>query len=77
MEKRKIGDLIDSFGVLVRTDDGDMITDVVVIAKVVQADGSVAVAVASGETTSWLDQLGLIGAAMQIERSNPIMRDED
>ena len=76
MQKRKIGELIDSLGVLADLADDDMVTDVVVISKVVQSDGQVAISVETGEATTWFDQLALITAAVQIERSNPITRED-
>ena len=75
--KQKIGSLIDSAGVGVCLAPGDMITDVVVIAKVVTGDGSVGVAMEVSEACSWLDTLGLMTAGFSIMRaSSPLMRDE-
>jgi hypothetical protein len=64
--ERRIGDLIDSLGVLAEIADGDMVPSAVVLLKAVDEKGQVGVTIASSEGLSWLDQLGLIEAAKQI-----------
>ena len=68
MAARKAGELIDALNVTLDIQDGDMVTDVVVLMKNVLADGAVSVVVATSEATSWLEQLGLITAASDIIR---------
>lgn len=71
MEAQKIGNLLDQLGVTLEFDGGDMVTDVVILAKIVTSDGSVAVGIGTSESTSWLEQLGLLSAASDIMRANP------
>lgn len=62
------GQLLDSLGVTLDLGDGDIVPDAIVVAKVVEADGSVKVAIGSSEATTWLDELGLVTAASDIVR---------
>lgn len=62
-----IGQIIDAEGVCFDLDDGDLVAGVVVLAKVVSAaDGSVSLGYGSSESSTWLDDLGLITAAAQL-----------
>jgi len=72
----QVGSLVDSLGVEIRTlDDGDMVTDVLLIAKVVDAEGSVRLALAWSDGMSWIERLGMITAAQGIEM--PTSSDDD
>lgn len=58
--------------------DGDLVAGAVVIAKIVQVDGDVTVAIGSSEGMSWLEQLGLVTAAHGITPGGGYQRiDED
>jgi hypothetical protein len=59
---RKIGDIADAHGVTIDLEDDDLITDVLVIAKVITTDGT-GLAVAASEGMDWITQLGMIHAA--------------
>jgi hypothetical protein len=69
-DSEKIGLLLDSLGVTMQLREGDMVTDAVVIAKIVGGDGTVAVGMGLSESSSWLDQLGLIAAAADLVRNS-------
>lgn len=66
MADRKVGELLDSLGVTAELAEGDMVSDAVVLLKVVPEGGPVAVCIAQSEGLSWLDQLGLVTAAAEI-----------
>lgn len=66
MSEKKIGELLDSLNATLDINDSDMVTDVIVIAKIVLPDGQVSVGIGKSETTTWLDQLGLIHGAIGI-----------
>lgn len=68
MADRKTGELLDALNVTLDIDDGDMVTDVVILAKNVMADGEVSLIIGKSEATSWLEQLGLVYAASDIIR---------
>lgn len=68
-EPRAIGQTIDSLGLKVAMAADDMITNVVVLVKVVDRHGDVALVLASDVATTWLDQLGMIYAAADITRN--------
>lgn len=68
--QEKIGDLLDSLGVVAETNPGDLVVSAVVLMKVVSAEGVVAVTIASSEGLSWLDQYGLVAAAQDICRGD-------
>jgi hypothetical protein len=60
--------IIAAQGVDLDLEEGDLVAGVVVIAKVVTADGGVTVNLGSSEGMTWLDQLGLLVAANDIVR---------
>lgn len=62
-EQQKVGDLLDTRGLTLELNNGDMLTDAVLIAKVITEDGGVRVALGNTEGISWLEQLGLVTAA--------------
>jgi hypothetical protein len=67
--ERKVGELLDSLNTTLDVDDADMVTDVVVLAKIVLPDGRVSIGIGKSESTTWLDQLGLVYAAGDIIRN--------
>lgn len=77
MGQHRVGDLVDSLGVTLEYDEDDMIPDVVVLAKIVAADGGVSVGIGSSETLSWIDQIGVLTAASDIVRQGYQRREDD
>ncbi len=78
MTDQPSGPILDGLGVTIDLSDGDLVSDAVVIAKVVTEDGSVTVSLSSSESMSWLDQFGLIAAANQVVVSTHFeTRDDD
>jgi len=69
-EKGPVGEVIDSLGIKIGRKDGDMVTDVVVLAKIVEADGKVRFAMAWSEGTSWIERFGMVAAAFEGEKPN-------
>lgn len=66
MKEQPIGPILDGLGTLIALDDGDLVASAFVIAKVVERDGSVSLAIASSEGLSWIEQNGLLTSAQQI-----------
>lgn len=58
-------------------EDGDLVAAAVVIAKIVQSDGCVTVAVGSSEGLTWLDQIALVTVADGITKQGGYARAED
>jgi len=67
---QKIGQLLDTMGVTMELDEGDMVTDVLVIMKVIEKDGTVNIGVTKSEGTDWITKLGLLDAAHRLENNN-------
>lgn len=66
MADQSIGQLLDSLGVTADLDDGDMVTDAVVILKVVGQDGEVPIVIGTSETLDGITQKGLLQGAVEI-----------
>lgn len=64
--KTGIASIIESLGVSLTLADNDLVTDAVVIANVVEADGTVRLALAYSDGMSWVTRLGLLTAAVDI-----------
>lgn len=77
MAEQKIGDLLDSLNTTLDLDSGDMVTDIIVIAKVVSAKGGVSIGIGQSESTTWLDELGLVHGALGIIQQNRFTQDGD
>ncbi|MFD8771463.1 hypothetical protein [Streptomyces sp. NPDC059916] len=68
-EGQKIGQLLDSLGVTVDLDEGDMPVDAHVLIKVVKADGQVSLVKGVSESLDWISSLGMLTAALHIENN--------
>lgn len=77
MSEQKIGPILDGLGVTLDLDDGDLIASVIVLAKVVDADGLVSLYVGDSEGLSWIDQMGLLAAAQNVVQAVPFRSTED
>lgn len=71
MAEQPIGPILDGLGVTLDLDDGDLVESAVVILKVVNATGTVTVALQDSAGMDWLAQLALISAAKQIVDGTP------
>ncbi|MEV6854705.1 hypothetical protein AB0M89_12960 [Streptomyces microflavus] len=76
MSDQQIGQLLDTLGVTADLDDGDLVTDALVILKVLQPDGSIALSIGATDTRDWINQAGLLRSAIDISEGR-IRRDED
>jgi hypothetical protein len=72
-----IGNIVDNLGTTMTIRDGDMVTDTVVIAKVVEEDGSVRLSMGWSEGMSWIERLGMLTAAMQTDSLMPSGAQDD
>ena len=78
MADQKIGQLLDSLGVTLDLDEGDMPVDAHVLVKVVKADGNVSLVKGASESLDWITALGMLTAALNIENGGYInARDEE
>ncbi|MFG3173637.1 hypothetical protein ACGFZC_01035 [[Kitasatospora] papulosa] len=77
MADQQIGQLLDSLGVTADLDDGDLVTDALVILKVLQPDGSIALSIGATDTRDWINQTGLLRAAIDISEGNIRRADDD
>lgn len=65
-DPRKVGDIADALGVELNLYEDDMVTDVLVLAKVVEADGSVRLSYCASDGMSWIERIGLLSAATKM-----------
>lgn len=78
MTDHKVGQLLDSLGVTVDLEDGDMPVDAHVLLKVVKADGTVTLIKGVSESLDWITTLGMLTAALHIENNGYVSsRDDD
>lgn len=79
-ESRPIGRLLDDLGVTAPLGDNDRITEVMVIAKVVELDGADGVpllGIYTGSGTDWITKRGLLHAAREVLEAVPPMLTPD
>lgn len=60
------GPILDGLGVTVTLAEGDLISSAVVICKVINSEGEVSLCISDSEGLSWVDQIGLVHAAIDI-----------
>jgi hypothetical protein len=72
-----IGPILDGLGTTIELDEGDLVASAFVIAKVVEPNGDVSLAIASSEGLSWIEQNGLLASAQQIVNQVGIGRKGD
>lgn len=66
MTDQKIGQAVDALGVTADLDDEDMVTDCIVLLKVLQPDGSIAMSIGTTDSTDWINQKGLLQSAPEL-----------
>lgn len=74
MADQQIGHIIDALGITMDLDEGDLLSDVVVIAKSVDAGGHVSLRMATTDATTWFDEMALVAAANDIVRKGFVQR---
>lgn len=75
---RPVGELLDELGVTMRLGPSHRITEVLVIAKVVDLDdGQVCLALASNPTLDWITEAGLLESARALARAHRESDDDD
>lgn len=77
MTEHPIGPILDGLGTTIDLDEGDLVASAFVIAKVVEPNGEVSLAIASSEGLSWIEQNGLLTSAQQIVSQVSIGRKGD
>ena len=69
--RHPVGEVLDSLDVTVALDDGDLVSDAVVLVKVIEADGAVKMATVWSSGLGWIERLGMLTAAQQSESLPP------
>lgn len=69
--------LVEAQGVGIDLEDDDLVSGVVLLAKVIAADGEVSLTIGASDGMSWLDQLGLIAAADAVCREGGFRHKDD
>lgn len=77
MSEQPIGPILDGLGTVIDLDEGDLVASAFVIAKIVESNGDVSLAIASSEGLSWIEQNGLLSSAQQIINQTVIGRKGD
>lgn len=62
-----IGPILEGLGITWEAHDGDLISDVIVIAKVIDHDGNVGLRSRYSTGMSWIERLGMLRAAESAE----------
>jgi hypothetical protein len=75
--EQPIGPILDGLGTTIELDDGDLVASAFIIAKVVEPNGDVSLALASSDGLSWIEQNGLLASAQQIVNQTNIGRKGD
>jgi len=67
MSDTTLGQLVDSLGVTATLDEGELISDAIVILKVIDEDGGVGLRMRYSESLNWIERIGILRAAEQLE----------
>jgi hypothetical protein len=71
-DSQPIGQILDGLGVRQELEDGDLVTDALVLTKLIDPAGVVQLGVSHSDGISWIERLGLLHAALQLESQNGI-----
>ena len=66
MAEQPIGPILDGLDITIDLDDGELVENVLVLAKTVDQAGAVALTIANSAGMSWIEQLGLLAAAQHV-----------
>lgn len=66
-----LGGLIDSLGVKHSPEEGEFVTDAIVILKTIDPKGRVGLRMAYSDGMSWLERIGMLRATEILERPDP------
>jgi hypothetical protein len=61
-----LGQVIDELGITVTLEDGDLISDVVVLSEVLKADGTKSLVISEANFANWLKTEGMISKAYKV-----------
>lgn len=62
-EPEYVGNLLDSLGVRYAPDEGELVSDALVVLKAIDPDGCVSLRLAWSDGMSWIERLGMLRAA--------------
>lgn len=62
-----IGNLVDSLGVTHSPDEGELVSDAIVLLKVTDPDGQLGLRFLRSEGLSWIEAIGILRVAEQTE----------
>jgi len=60
------GDFLDSLGLKVELDDGELINGAVLLLETVDADGESSLQIQESDTTNWIKKIGMLQAALTV-----------
>lgn len=66
MSRLKAGEIVDSLDATLEITDGQIVTDLVLVAKVADPEGQPAIVIGTSGGMDWITQLGIVTAAAQI-----------
>ncbi|MCA1220255.1 hypothetical protein [Streptomyces sp. 8L] len=66
MSEQPVGPILDGLDTTIELEEGDFVMSALVIAKVVDSEGEVSLALSTSGSLSWIDQNGLLASAQQI-----------
>lgn len=72
-----MSDVLDQLGLTLDIDEGDMISDAILVMKIHRPDGEVYVATRATEGTDWVTARGLVAAAEDVESGGYARTDTD
>ena len=62
-EEQTLGQEVDARGIKLTLDEGDFVTNIVVVAEVVRKDGNSDIISTRSELTSWVTEVGMLTVA--------------
>ncbi len=78
MAEQPAGPIIDGLGITLDLDNSDLVSDAIILAKVIGSDGAPKVIISDSDSLDWLSQYALIKAADRIiDTQQFVTTDED
>lgn len=71
VENKSFGQIVDNLGIAVSLEPDELVSDALVLVKIVDAEGGIRMSTSWSEGMDWITRLGLVTAAYGAERPIP------
>ena len=68
--RQSVGQLLDSLGIQVELDEGELVAGALVILETIEEDGDVTMQILEDDGVNWIKRLGMLKAALEVSMAD-------